>query len=96
MLIEDAYRVIPVSPPAFSHLPSSSFLPQFPKNNNNNNRMPSVNIIEVWLPGRLLFIQKTLRSHKHVSSFLSPSACQDEAGPPGLSAAALTPFWHGT
>lgn len=47
MLIEDAYRVIPVSPPAFSHLPSSSFLPQFPKNNNNNNRMPSVNIIEV-------------------------------------------------
>lgn len=47
MLSEEAYCVIPVSPPAFSYLSSSSFLPQFPKNNNNNNRMPSVNIIEV-------------------------------------------------
>lgn len=47
MLIEEAYCMIPVSPPAFSYLSSSSSLPQFPKNNNNNNRMPSVNIIEV-------------------------------------------------
>ena len=47
MLGYKAYCIIPVSPPAFSYLLSSSYLPQFPKNNNNNNRMPSVNIIEV-------------------------------------------------
>lgn len=71
--------MIPVSPSVFSYLPSSSFLPQFPKNNNNN-RMPSVNIIEVWLPGRLLFYPKDFVFSQTSGPLLSPSACQDEAG----------------
>lgn len=48
---------------------SFSFPPtQFPKNNNNS-RMPSVNIIEVWLPGPFLSLQDFMFSRTSRPAF---------------------------
>ena len=67
------------------------FLPQFSK----NNKMPSVNIIEVWLPRRLLFIQKTLCSHKPTGPLFKPICLSGwgwDCGPLGVGPTTL--LWH--
>lgn len=95
MLNEKCYCIISES---FSFLIPviSLFLPQFPKNNNNS-RMPSVNIIEVWRPGCFLFIQDFVFSRTSRAAFkpICLSGWGWDSGAPGrciLSSG--TGNWH--
>lgn len=70
--------------------------PQFPK---NNSRMPSVNIIEVWLPGPLHSLYfKILRSNEQAGPAFKPICLSEWSRGSGPLTGALAPpaLGHGT
>lgn len=80
----------------FSFFPPLTPPPQFPK---NNSRMPSVNIIEVWLPGLLHSLYfKILRSNEQAGPSFKPICLSEWSRGCGPLTGALSPpaLGHGT